>query len=370
LGSAIYKSGINGSINSRVTYDILDNITYKNDVGNYYYPQSGKGPHSLAFIDNSTADSCVYTFNELLSYTSYNYTSSIIKGFNQIIFTYGPERNREQMTTEKFGRRVQTKNYYGDLYEEVINTKGDTSYVYYIKANNEIIAIGYGPKKYAAKKDSINYVLKDHLGSVYAYLDEVGKVREYLSTNVYGQPRDPKTWKVYSVPQGQPSFDRNFTFHESIDLDFLINMNGRIFNPVLGRFLTPDPFIQFPDNLMSYNRYSYVLNNPVNYFDPSGFFSLKKLFKRIAPIVIGAVIGYYTFGFGIIGSGAAAGFGSGFSAGILNGQSFGNAFQIGLKSAIQGGFTKPFLTFWIFTQMQILNIPVGKNLQVSLPIAL
>jgi hypothetical protein len=48
-------------------------------------------------------------------------------------------------------------------------------------------------------------------------------------------------------------------------------MNGRIYDPVIGRMISPDPFVQAPDNLQSYNRYSYVINNPLSLTDPSGF---------------------------------------------------------------------------------------------------
>jgi hypothetical protein len=48
-------------------------------------------------------------------------------------------------------------------------------------------------------------------------------------------------------------------------------MNGRVYDPVIGRFLSPDPNIQFVDNLQSYNRYSYVVNNPLSYTDPTGY---------------------------------------------------------------------------------------------------
>lgn len=51
----------------------------------------------------------------------------------------------------------------------------------------------------------------------------------------------------------------------------LINMNGRIYDPILGRFLSPDPFIQAPQYPNSYNRYSYALNNPLRFIDPSGY---------------------------------------------------------------------------------------------------
>ena len=48
-------------------------------------------------------------------------------------------------------------------------------------------------------------------------------------------------------------------------------MNGRIYDPLLGRFLSADPVVQAPNNLQSYNRYSYVLNNPLSLTDPTGF---------------------------------------------------------------------------------------------------
>jgi len=52
----------------------------------------------------------------------------------------------------------------------------------------------------------------------------------------------------------------------------VINMNGRIYDPRLGRFLSPDPYVQAPDFSQSFNRYSYVWNNPMKFVDPSGEF--------------------------------------------------------------------------------------------------
>uniref|UniRef100_UPI0024A75B2B RHS repeat-associated core domain-containing protein n=1 Tax=Pelagibius sp. Alg239-R121 TaxID=2993448 RepID=UPI0024A75B2B len=57
-------------------------------------------------------------------------------------------------------------------------------------------------------------------------------------------------------------------------------MNGRVYDPTLGRFLSADPNVQAPDDTQSFNRYSYVKNNPLSYTDPSGFF-FKKIFKKI-----------------------------------------------------------------------------------------
>ena len=61
-------------------------------------------------------------------------------------------------------------------------------------------------------------------------------------------------------------------------------MNGRIYDPTLGRFLQADPHIQAPKNSQNYNRYSYVLNNPLSYTDPSGYF-FDKLFKGLNKVL-------------------------------------------------------------------------------------
>ena len=47
-------------------------------------------------------------------------------------------------------------------------------------------------------------------------------------------------------------------------------MNARLYDPVLGRFLGMDPYVQMPDFTQNYNRYSYCLNRPLTYTDPSG----------------------------------------------------------------------------------------------------
>ncbi len=96
-------------------------------------------------------------------------------------------------------------------------------------------------------------------------------------------------------------------------------MNGRIYDPTLGRFLQADPFIQAPKNSQNYNRYSYVLNNPMSYTDPSGYFfvslfkGVRKFVKKYWKVIAAAAVSYFTFG---ATSGWAAGWalGSGFSA--------------------------------------------------------
>jgi hypothetical protein len=109
-------------------------------------------------------------------------------------------------------------------------------------------------------------------------------------------------------------------------------MNGRIYDPTLGRFLQADPHIQAPANSQNYNRYSYVLNNPMSYTDPSGYFfsKLNKMFGKFAPFVsIAAMIfipGAWAFATESILGAVTTGF---FAGGIATGS---------LRGAITGAF--------------------------------
>jgi len=63
---------------------------------------------------------------------------------------------------------------------------------------------------------------------------------------------------------------RGYTGHEHLQQFGLINMNARLYDPALGRFLSPDPYVQAPDFTQNFNRYSYALNNPLVYVDQDG----------------------------------------------------------------------------------------------------
>ena len=101
----------------------------------------------------------------------------------------------------------------------------------------------------------------DHLGSVLAILDEYGLYRFRAEYDVWGKP---------TVNPNLIGFHRGYTGHEMLPEFDLINMNGRLYDPMIGRFLSPDNYVQEPDNSQNFNRYSYCINNPLKYTDPSG----------------------------------------------------------------------------------------------------
>jgi len=116
------------------------------------------------------------------------------------------------------------------------------------------------------------YVHTDHLGSLNVLTNASGAIVQETSYDAWGNRRDPATLQNYATPPINLITDRGFTGHEHLDAFKLINMNGRIYDPALGRFLSPDNYVQSADFTQSYNRYSYCMNNPLMFTDPSGWY--------------------------------------------------------------------------------------------------
>jgi len=188
-----------------------------------------------------------------------------------------------------------------------------------------------------------HYSLKDHLGSQDTLTDSTGNVIAnggQLSFDPWGQRRNATAWSNLDSSQIianygvfaslAPPTTRGFTNHEMADEVGIIHMNGRIYDPKLGRFLQADPFVQAPDDLQMYNRYSYVRNNPLNATDPSGYFKLRQWMGAIVAVV-GAVfcgapcsqIGWQMIALGAVSgaAGAAANGGNILQGAILGGVS-------------------------------------------------
>jgi len=135
----------------------------------------------------------------------------------------------------------------------------------------------------------------DHLGSTQSITpwgvgnalaaNATGESGRY-SEDPWGARRNPFTWT--GVPPAntdnggaQGLTPRGFTGHEMLDDLGLVHMNGRIYDPLLGRFLSADLIVQNPSSLQDYNRYSYVRNNPLSLTDPSGFATISDYEEKI-----------------------------------------------------------------------------------------
>jgi len=133
-----------------------------------------------------------------------------------------------------------------------------------------------------AQRTDYEYHHFDHIGSLTAVSDAQGHVTGPAwggpAATIYGYD----AWGARRSPDGRPADastlgsttnNRGFTDHEEIPTLGLVNMNGRVYDPVAGRFLSPDPNVQTTSDLQSYNRYSYALNNPLKYSDPTGYYN-------------------------------------------------------------------------------------------------
>ena len=113
------------------------------------------------------------------------------------------------------------------------------------------------------------YLHRDYLGSIVMLTDEDRNIAERRHFDPWGQVVKVEDG-AGKVLQGLTLLDRGFTGHEHLQTVGLIHMNGRLYDPALHRFLQPDNFVQDPFNTQNFNRYGYVLNNPLLYIDPTG----------------------------------------------------------------------------------------------------
>lgn len=194
------------------------------------------------------------------------------------------------------------------------------------------------------------YLLADHLGSTDTLVDENGVVVERMSFDAHGSRRAaasgtgmwasllPAVAPTEINPQVNAETTRGFTGHEHVDRMGLIHMNGRLYDPLLGRMLSPDPIVQEPYNAQNLNRYSYVLNNPLSYTDPSGLSFVKKYWRAIVAAAITIFAPYLGPWTATWWGAATIGFVSGTVAtGSLEGGLWG-AFSAGLFNAIGSSF--------------------------------
>ncbi len=157
------------------------------------------------------------------------------------------------------------------------------------------------PSAEAAGLPVLHFYLTDHLGSTDLVTDATGAVVEHTEHVPYG---------AIARHDGPADLPHKFTGQRQDGVNGLILFPARPYDPELGRFIQPDPFVQDPSDPQTLNRYSYVRNNPINFVDPSGYrFSFRRLFAIIAAVVASFVapeLGLSWLGQALFAAGAAA----------------------------------------------------------------
>ena len=347
----------------KISYAPNGNILFKTGVGNYTYDKNVR-PHAVAEVENTDGKIPTEALN-----TSFNDFGKIQliedAGKNlRMDFGYGPDQERWYSEVSKNGMDVRRTVYAGPY--EKVSENGKTREFYYLDGNTIAIRENGTVKGYHA--------FTDNLGSILSVLDENG-------TKVFDASYD--AWGRQTVTLNSIGLHRGFTGHEMLSEFDIINMNqrslsrsgesnGRLYDPVLGRFLSPDNYVQMPDNSQNFNRYSYCLNNPLKYTDPSGnlfgiddaiiafaafnmassmmqaSFEGKSVWKAGALSLLSSAASY---GIGELFKGAAATFGNellragahGLVSGVvsaLDGGNFASAFVSGAAASGIGSYAK------------------------------
>ncbi len=265
------------------TYDSLGNIQTKSDVGSYTYDSArphavtAAGGETYGYDDNGNMISGA---GRDITYASFNKPTLIreIATGDEAGFTYGPDRARIKQHIVEGG--VSREVVYLGAYERRTRFGSPDELVHYITAGGTVaIHTVFDDDLPATNK--ARYLHRDHLGSIESITGETGAVVERLSFDSHGKRR-LADWTAGDPASPDAETPRGFTAHEHLDSVGLIHMNGRVYDPTLGRFLSADPFVPDPTATQAFNRYSYVGNNPLSYTDPSGFFfkKIKKFFKN------------------------------------------------------------------------------------------
>lgn len=297
LHTAQVQSG-GQSVTTSYDYDALGNLTKKGQ-NDYTYGTCSAGPHAVCTVGGGTA--FVYDSNgsmtagagRTVKYNARNKPSLISKSGASVEFVYGADDVRVlQIATG--GGSTATTSYVGldatgaGLYERTTrqgsgSTATEVEHVQYLYPGGSpafaLRVMKQSTPGGALSAPSMKYYHRDHLGSVTAMSDERGRVPDATlggrNPGVFGYD----AWGTRRMPEGgalpagsvdDPVGRRTYTGQETMTGVGLVNMNGRVYDPEMGRFLSADSLVQFATNLQSYNRYSYVLNNPLRYTDPTG----------------------------------------------------------------------------------------------------
>ncbi|MCH2058019.1 MAG: hypothetical protein MK214_15680 [Thalassotalea sp.] len=364
LTDVIDETGTRDSLT--VKYAQNGNIKYKSDVG--YYCYNDARPHAVSGLGDEDCTEQDYQYdnngnmtqglNRTIDYSHFDKAVLITNNADNSVtsFNYGTNRSRyKRVTTEVVdNEEVTTTTYYiGNI--EVVS-----------QSNSNVITTrralpGAIELVRSNGTSEVNFLLKDHLGSIDTIVNENGYVKQKVYFDAWGKKHQVDLGNVNIITEQYAQLTlhqlldittRGYTGHESVDHAGIIHMNGRIYDPTLGRFLQADPHIQAPTNSQNYNRYSYVLNNPLSYTDPSGYFFkklgkfIKKHWRTIASIAIAVYLPGASFmsGFGPVASGAITGFvAGGVATGSLKGALVG-AFTGAMFGGIHDGFAGKVMT--------------------------
>ena len=218
------KSGATETM--KISYAPNGNILFKTGVGNFCYDKNVR-PHAVTEVENTDGkipgDALTTSFNDFGKIQLIEDAGKSLR----MDFSYGPDKERWYSELSKNGTDVRTTVYAGEY--EKITENGVTREFYYLDGNTIAIRENGTVRNYLA--------FTDNLGSILSVMDENG-------TKVFDASYD--AWGKQTVTLNSIGLHRGCTEHEMLSEFDIINMNGRLYDPVLGRFFSPDNYVQMP----------------------------------------------------------------------------------------------------------------------------
>ena len=288
----------------QLTYADNGNITAMPGTGTLQYGNTAR-PYQVTML--TPTGNAVPLREQTLTYTSFQRPATITENGYTAAFTYNAAGDRVKMALTQNGTAALTRYYISGQYEADTETATERLYL----GGDAYSAPAVYVKEAGLWK--IYYICRDYLGSITHIANADGTLKAEYSYDAWGRLRNPVTQAAYA-PGSEPVLflGRGYTGHEHLPWFGLINMNARLYDPALGRFLSPDPYVQTPDFSQSFNRYSYCLNNPLRYGDPTGEYAV---IDDIISMVLGGIYnvatnwgnihsvgqGFAYFGVGVVG---------------------------------------------------------------------
>lgn len=297
------------------TYETDGRIKTNSSTGSYAYDGAAKYKKKSVSLTNAGRIYYTQRTPQTVVYNAFKKPVSITeKSRGTIEFEYGiglvRTRAAEWTTDEPSGNLsdiVRTKYYSSDGSVEIIQ-KGAagsgnhprTRIITYIGGNAYSAPAMYVTdyQSSGTKTNDYCYLHRDFQGSIMAisnaysvlerrHYDAWGNISKFTnSVGVMVPPSDLIGSEFF--------FDRGYTGHEHFFRVGIIHMNGRIYDPVLKGFMSPDNFVQDPQNSQNFNRYAYCYNNPLMYTDQSGEWVVAGS-AVLGATIIGAIIGGVTY---------------------------------------------------------------------------
>ncbi len=340
----LLEEKVNGIVTQNYTYDQRGRMTSNTAVGKYNYNNQDYKLESINYNANGSQLNTDRGFAEIQYNAFKNPNEIFLAGKDRISYEYSILKTRSvayygSLSTTPTDR-PNRKFYSADKAIEIVKEGTATKIITYITGDPYSANYIKIDKLTGSNVDSVNryYLHRDNQGTIVAITtaDVSGTVVEQRYFDAWGNLKNAVVGGVPQTPNALGwvntlLIDRGYTGHEHLKTVGLIHMNGRIYDPQLKRFMSPDNFVQDPYNTQNYNRYGYVLNNPLLYTDPSG-----EEITLLGAFLIGAAVAVLSNSIANMINGIPFWYGIG-KAGVMGGVSGAISFGIGAMATSNFG---------------------------------